>query len=76
MSRTGWEGVSVWDQAVARKSSDRAGRRGGARADNPRWVRIGAISVGSRRAAMIVKVPPQFGQCSRSIWKTRLSSLA
>ena len=53
-----------------------AGRRGGARIGKPRGVRIWAITVGSRRAAMIVKVPAQFGQCSRSIVKTRLSSLA
>jgi hypothetical protein len=73
---TGRERVSVWDQAVARRSKDRAGRRGGARAGKPRWVRIGAITMGSRRAAMILKAPPQFGQCARSISKTRLSSRA
>ena len=47
-----------------RRSDDRAGRRGGARADKPRWVRILAIAVGLRMAAMIFKVPPQWGQCS------------
>jgi hypothetical protein len=73
---TGRERVSIWDQVVARRSKDRAGRRGGARAGKPRWVRIGAITMGSRRAAMILKAPPQFGQCARSISKTRLSSRA
>jgi len=34
---------------------------GGARADKPRWVRILAITGGSSMAAMIFKVPPQWG---------------
>jgi hypothetical protein len=34
------------------------------------------ITGGSSIAAMIFKWPPQFGQCSMSMSKTRLSSLA
>lgn len=34
------------------------------------------MAVDSRIAAMIDKAPPQFGQCSRSISKTRLSNRA
>jgi hypothetical protein len=36
--------------------------RGGARMDQPRWVRILAITVGCSRAAMIFKVPPHLQQ--------------
>ena len=35
-----------------------------------------SITSASRMAAMIFSSPPQFGQCSRSSAKTRLSSLA
>jgi hypothetical protein len=64
------------DQARWNRSKALAAARGGARADKPRWVRILAIAVGSKMAATIVKEPPQFGQCSRSISKTRLSNWA
>jgi hypothetical protein len=57
-SGTGWEGVHGRDQAIWSWSNDRAGARGGARADKPRWVRILAITGGCSMAAMIVKVPP------------------
>ena len=50
----------------------RAGARGGARACNPRCVRIFSITGCSRIAAMIFSAPPQFGQCSRSISKAKL----
>jgi hypothetical protein len=50
--------------------------RGGARACNPRCVRIFSITDGSRIAAMILSSPPQFGQCCRSSSNTRLSSRA
>jgi hypothetical protein len=60
----------VEESEVARR---RAGRCPGGQAEM-REDRV--ITVGSRMAAMIVKGPPQFGQCSRAISKTRLSSLA
>ena len=50
----------------------RSGRCPGGQAE----VRILAITVGSRRAAMIVKEPPHWGHCSLSIANTRLSSRA
>jgi hypothetical protein len=53
-----------------------AGARGGAWVDKPRWLRILTITGGASIAAMIFKAPPQFGQCSMSMSKTRLSSLA
>ena len=37
-------------------------------------MRILAITVGSTMAAMIIKVPPHWGQCSLSIPNTRLSN--
>jgi hypothetical protein len=52
------EGEAVWDQAVWIRAKCRAGDQGGARADQPRCVRILAITVGSTIAAMIVKAPP------------------
>jgi hypothetical protein len=67
---------SVGDQGSWNRSKARAGARGGARADQPRCVRILAITGGSSMAAMIVKGPPHWGQCSRSISNTRLSSRA
>src|ERR687892_403697 len=63
-------------QIVWNKSTRRAGERGGARGGRPRWLRILTITGGSSIAAMIFKAPPQLGQCSTSISKTRLSSLA
>ena len=50
------------------------GHRGGARVGRPRWLRILMITGGSSIAAMIFKAPPQLGQCSMSMSKTRLSS--
>src|SRR5215468_9159861 len=63
-------------QIVWNRSTRRAGARGGARVDRPRWLRILTITGGSSMAAMIFKAPPQLGQCSTSISKTRLSSRA
>ena len=71
-------------QIVWNKSNRCAGERGGARVGRPRWARILTITGGSSMAAlrrgsgqaMIFKLPPQFGQCSMSMSKTRLSSLA
>ena len=57
-------------------STRRAGERGGARVGKPKWVRILTITGGASIAAMIFKLPPQFGQCSMSISKTRLSKRA
>src|SRR5262250_2852170 len=51
-------------QIVWNRSTRRAGARGGARVDKPRWLRILTITGGSSIAAMIFKAPPQFGQCS------------
>jgi hypothetical protein len=73
---TGWEGVAGWDQAIGNRSNERAGDRGGARAGKPRWARIFAMTGGCSMVAMIVKGPPQWGQCSRSISNTRLSNRA
>src|SRR5262249_13144429 len=39
----------------------------------PRWVSILTITGGSSIAAIIFKAPPQLGQCSRSMSKTRLA---
>ena len=69
-------------QIVWNKSNRCAGERGGARVGRPRWARILTITGGSSMpvlslvegAAMLFKLPPQFGQCSMS--KTRLSSRA
>jgi hypothetical protein len=55
---------------------DRIGARAGARVGRPRWLRILTITGGSSMAAMIFQAPPQFGQCSMSMSKTRLSSRA
>ena len=52
------EGGSGRDQAVWIRAACRAGDRGGARADRPRWERILVITVGSTMAAIIVKEPP------------------
>src|SRR5262245_8003281 len=41
-----------------------------------RWLSILTMSGGSSIAAIIFKAPPQLGQCSRSMSKTRLSSRA
>ncbi len=69
-------GWSVWNQAVANRSKDRAGARGGERVGKPRWPRILVIAEDAKRAAMIFKWPPQWGQCATSISNTRLSSRA
>jgi hypothetical protein len=61
-------------QIIWNRSTRRAGARGGARVGRPRWLRILIITGGSSIAAMIFKAPPQFGQCSTSMSKTRLSS--
>ena len=63
-------------QIVWNRSTRRAGARGGARVGRPRWLRILTITGGSSMAAMIFKAPPQLGQCSMSMSKTRLSSRA
>jgi hypothetical protein len=63
-------------QIIWNRSTRRAGARGGARVGRPRWLRILMITGGSSMAAMIFKAPPQFGQCSMSMSKTRFSSLA
>ena len=63
-------------QVVWNRSKRCAGARGGARVGRPRWLRILTITGGSSMAAMIFKLPPQFGQWSMSMSKTRLSSLA
>ena len=55
------------DQAACASWRSRAGVRGGARACNPRCMRIRSITADSAMAAMIFSSPPQFGQCSRSI---------
>jgi len=68
---TGFGSQTVWN-----KSNRCAGERGGARAGRPRWLRILTITGGSSMAAMIFKLPPQFGQCSMSMSKTRLSKRA
>jgi hypothetical protein len=68
---TGFGSQIVWN-----RSNRCAGERGGARVGRPRWVRILTITGGSSMAEMIFKLPPQFGQCSMSMSKTRLSSLA
>jgi hypothetical protein len=58
----------------------RAGARGGARIGRASYLRILMITGGSSMlscvegVAMILKVPLQFGQCSMSMSKTRLSS--
>ena len=62
-------------QIVWNRSTRRAGARGGARVGRPRWLRILSITGGSSMAAIIFKAPPQLGQCSMSMSKTRLSSL-
>ena len=49
-------------QVVWNRSNRCAGERGGARVGRPRWVRILMITGGSSMAAMIFKLPPQFGQ--------------
>ena len=70
-------GVRGRDQAIWSRSNDRAGDRGGARADKPRWARILAITGGSSMAAMIVKVPPLLADnCAMLISNTRLSNWA
>src|SRR5262249_11656323 len=63
-------------QIVWNRSTRRAGERGGARGGSPKWLRILTITGGSSMAAMIFKAPPQLGQCSMSMSKTRLSSRA
>src|SRR5215472_2392102 len=63
-------------QIVWNRSTRRAGARGGARVGSPKWLRILTITGGSSMAAMIFKAPPQLGQCSMSMSKTRLSSRA
>jgi hypothetical protein len=70
-----WQAV-LGAQIVWNRSTRRAGERGGARVGRPRWLRILMITGGSSMAAMIFKAPPQFGQCSTSMSKTRLSKRA
>ena len=72
----GGKGVSEGPQAVCKNLPVRAGKRGGTRVGNPRWVRILAITAGSSMAAMMVKGPPQYGQDAMSIANTRLSNCA
>ena len=62
-------------QIVWNKSNRCAGSVAG-RVGRPRWARILTITGESSMAAMTFKLPPQFGQCSMSMSKTRLSSLA
>ena len=61
----------VRDQASWNRSKARAAALGGARADEPGCVRILVMTGGSSMAAMIVKGPPHWGHCSRSISNTR-----
>ena len=68
--------IGSGDQAAWNRASGRTGERGGARVGKPRWVKILAITAGSSMAAMSFKAPPQFGQRSRSMSKTRLSRRA
>jgi len=63
----------AWHSAGTHRIHD---GRGGARACRPKCVRIFSITGCSRMAAMIFSSPPQFGQCSRSRSKTRLSCRA
>ena len=65
-------------QIVWNKSNRCAGERGGARVGRPRWAEDfdNHRRIFDSMAAMIFKLPPQFGQCSMSMSKTRLSSLA
>ena len=46
------------DHGIWSRSKDRAGDRGGARADKPRWVRISAITGGSSMAGNPVSPTP------------------
>ena len=62
-------------QIVWNRSTRRAGARGRARVGRPRWLRILLITGGSSMAAMIFKEPPQLGQCSMSMSKTRLHAM-
>jgi hypothetical protein len=64
------------DQTARSRVCPRAGARGGARASRPKCVRTFSITGVSKIAAMIFSSPPQFGQCSRSRLKTRLSKRA
>ena len=65
------------NQACWNRSKALAAARGGARAGKPRWVRILVITEGCSMAAMIFKVPPDWGQCSiakplarsRQVWR-------
>lgn len=59
--------VTVGQPQAACSAWQRAGARGGARACNPKCVRIFSMTGCSRIAAMIFSSPPQFGQCSMSI---------
>ena len=68
--------VALFDQAAWVSSGSRTGARGGARAGRPRCERILTITAGSSMAAMIFNSPPQFGQCSMSMSKTRFSKRA
>jgi hypothetical protein len=61
---------------LAGEAADAADALSGARACRPRCVRIFSMTGASRIAAMIFSSPPQFGQCSRSRSKPRLSSSA
>ena len=70
-----WQAISGC-QIVWNRSTRRAGARGRARDGRPKWLRILTITGGSSIAAMIFKAPPQLGQCSTSMSKTRLSSRA
>ena len=63
-------------QIVWNRSTRCAGARGGARVGRPRW----AEDFDNHRRIFDggddLQAPPQFGQCSMSMSKTRLSSLA
>ncbi len=63
------------NQAVGGNANGRAGPRGSARADKPRWVRIVEITAGSSVVAMIFKEPPHWGHGSMSIANTPYMSL-
>jgi len=52
------------------------GATGGGWADNPRWVKILLMVVGSVIAAMIRSLPWQCGQIMMSMLNTRFNSLA
>lgn len=58
------------NKAVGGNANGRAGAQGSARAGNPRWVRIVAITTGFSMVAMIFKAPPHWGHCPMLIANT------